>query len=461
MRKVGIALLIAGTIILICFFSLLLIPFNNFHESRDILLTVLVILDFACISLGLSCIFLNAESKKRKRALLWLSGFSGFMLLSGIASKIQRYPGASIEMIVGLMFFALAVLPLVIKVRHEERKGWIKGQTGMLSIADFAAFALLIFGVLFRVMHWSGGIVLLIIGGAALMISLFNWNRSFRKEVRLRAETEEKLQKAFTQLESQHMQISEKNKEILDSITYAERIQKTILPGIKLLQDELNDYFIWYKPRDIVSGDFYWATKAQGRFFLAIADSTGHGVPGAFMSLLNSGFLNEAISEKGIVSTNGILNYVREKLIVALTIEGSSEGAQDGMDCVLISFNADKSILEFSGANNGLILLRNGVMQEFDGDRMPVGRSLKSDSFSASRLELQKGDVLYAFTDGYTDQFGGPAGKKFKRKQLLELLQAIHVLPMNEQRVALAEKFRNWQGSLEQLDDILIAGIRI
>jgi len=460
MRKVGIGLLVAGTIILICFISLLILQSIHFQEEIDELFPLLLMFDLFCISLGFSFTYLNSDSSKRRKAIIWLSVVAGFILSFGIMSKILRYPGASIEMIVSLIFFALAVLPLVIKSRYEARKSLIKGQTRMLNITDFAAFALLIFGLLFRVLHWPGGLVLLIIGGVALLFSLFNWNRSFRKEVKLRAETEEKLQQAFSQLESQHLQISEKNKEILDSITYAERIQKTILPGTKLLQDELKDYFIWYQPRDIVSGDFYWATKAEGRFFLAIADSTGHGVPGAFMSLLNSNFLNEAIAEKKIFKTDAVLNYVRERLINSLIVEGSTESAQDGMDCVLMMFDSN-SIVEFSGANNGLILFRNGAKQEFDGDRMPVGRSLKSDSFSASRIQLQKGDVLYAFTDGYSDQFGGPSGKKFKRKQLLELLQAIHTLPMNEQKVLLAEKFRDWKGSLEQLDDILIAGVRI
>ncbi|MFM2017304.1 MAG: hypothetical protein RL007_960 [Bacteroidota bacterium] len=461
MRKVGISLLIIGAIALISFFAVLFVQFSTFLESRDELLPVLFLLSLSCISVGLCFTYLNAQPSKRKRAILWLSVISGFIFSFGILSKFLSAPGAGIEIVVGLVFFALTVLPLIIKGRYEARKGLMKTRTELLSIADFTAFSLLIFGLLLKILHWPGALVMLIVGGTGLLISLFNWNRSFRKEVKLRAETELKLQEAFSQLESQHLQITEKNKEILDSITYAERIQKTILPGSILLQDELKDYFVWYQPRDIVSGDFYWATKTENRFYLTIADSTGHGVPGAFMSLLNSNFLNEAITEKRIFSTDAILNYIRERLIAALTIEGSSESAQDGMDCVLLMFDRSNSVVEFSGANNSLILFRNGVMQEFEGDRMPVGRSLKTDSFKATKIHLQKGDVLYAFTDGYSDQFGGPSGKKFKRKQLLELLSSIHSLPMKEQNVLLSEKFHSWKGELEQLDDILIAGIRI
>lgn len=428
---------------------------------QDVLLASLVLISVISIAVGIGLIYFNAEVAKRKRAVKLLSIVSGFIVLFGIFSKIMYYPGASIEIIVGLFFFALAVLPLVIKARYEARKTLLKGKkTRFLNITDFIAFAFVIFGILFRFLHWPGAMYLLIIGGAGVVFSMITWNRSFRNEVKLRAETELKLQEAFAKLESQHHQITEKNKEILDSINYAERIQKTILPGHKLLQDELRDYFIWYQPRDIVSGDFYWATKSEGRFFLAIADSTGHGVPGAFMSLLNSNFLNEAIVEKKISETGAILDYVRNRLIASLSEDGSEDGGQDGMDCVLMKIDRTSQSLSFSGANNGLVLFRNGELLEFEGDRMPVGRSIKTEKFTGTNIQLQAGDVIYAFSDGYGDQFGGPSGKKFKRKQLLSILASINTLPMPEQKEILKNKFRDWKGELEQLDDILIAGIR-
>jgi len=231
---------------------------------------------------------------------------------------------------------------------------------------------------------------------------------------------------------------------------------------------EQKSFFILYKPKDIVSGDFYYALAHKSAnsknemFYLAAADCTGHGVPGAFMSMLGVSSLNEAIIEKGIPQPNEILNDIRNSIIASLNPEGSDEEAKDGMDCVLCAYDFEGMKLHFSAANNPLWIVRNGELLEYKPDKMPVGKYgdvLKS--FTLQTVDLQKGDVVYAFTDGYADQFGGPKGKKFKYKQLEEKLLAHHQLPMDEQKKVLGEIFENWKGNLEQVDDVLVIGIKI
>ncbi len=259
------------------------------------------------------------------------------------------------------------------------------------------------------------------------------------------------------EVELQKDLVEAKQKEILDSIHYAQRIQGTLLANDDLLRSNLKEHFILYNPKDIVSGDFYWAMKKEDQFYLAVCDSTGHGVPGAFMSLLNISFLHEALNEKNLSRTDEVLNYVRKRLINNI----SHEGAQDGMDGILISLGKNNQ-LEFSAAHNSLVLIRNGSLQEFRGDKMPVGSSPNENiSFGLQHMDLQKDDILYLFTDGYADQFGGPKGKKFKHIKLKDLLLSISGSPMMEQKEKLHETLIQWKGSLEQVDDILVIGIKI
>ncbi|HEX7415498.1 MAG TPA: tetratricopeptide repeat protein [Bacteroidia bacterium] len=257
--------------------------------------------------------------------------------------------------------------------------------------------------------------------------------------------------------------VEEHQKEIIDSINYAKRIQYALLAHADLLKKHLPQHFVLFKPKDIVSGDFYWATEHENNFYLAVCDSTGHGVPGAFMSLLNIGFLSEAIKEKDINKPNEILNYVRSRLIESI----SKEGQKDGMDCILIkleqTFNTQHSSfnISYAAANNEPILLRDGQLIELPKDKMPVGKGEKTDSFTLHTLEVQKGDSLLLYTDGYADQFGGPKGKKFKYKPLNDALLQISVQSMEEQKEALSNTFDNWKGNLEQVDDVTVIGIKI
>ncbi|MBA2612519.1 MAG: tetratricopeptide repeat protein [Bacteroidetes bacterium] len=255
-------------------------------------------------------------------------------------------------------------------------------------------------------------------------------------------------------------------KEIVDSINYAKRIQYALLANESLLKSSLPEHFVLFKPKDIVSGDFYWATEHNDNFYLAVCDSTGHGVPGAFMSLLNINFLNEAVIEKNILQPNKIFDHVRIRLIEHF----SQEGGRDGMDAILICINKITKKITYSAANNAPIVVRDNKVIEMLKDKMPVGKGEKTDSFSLFDLEMESGDVLYLYTDGYADQFGGPDAKKFKNRQLNDFLTNIHQLSTKEQVEKLNSTYENWRTWFnkdgekcyhDQVDDICIIGIKI
>lgn len=295
-----------------------------------------------------------------------------------------------------------------------------------------------------------------------LIISVYRGYRRKQKDNLIILSQKDEVELRNKIIEEQKYIVEEKQKEVLDSITYARRIQHALLASAAVLKDNFKDHFIFFKPKDIVSGDFYWATRQGDDFYFIIADSTGHGVPGAFMSLLNISFLNEAINEKRLSSTLEILNYVRQRLITALREDGSEEGGKDGMDCVLMRFELKNSLLQFSSANNSLLLLRDSGLQKFSGDRMPVGRSPKENiSFSEQTIEIKAGDRLYVSTDGYPDQFGGPKGKKLQAKQLHELIASLAHKDMQGQKETLERTLSQWKGKLEQLDDITVGGVLI
>ncbi|PCJ84380.1 MAG: hypothetical protein COA57_09275 [Flavobacteriales bacterium] len=260
-----------------------------------------------------------------------------------------------------------------------------------------------------------------------------------------------------------NQQIEEKNKEITDSIEYAQNIQKAFLVSDEYLNTALAEHFLLFKPRDIVSGDFYWCYQStEGKVIWTAVDCTGHGVPGAFMSMIGTGFLNEIIIENGITRADVILNKLREKIITALGQTGKLGEQKDGMDMALCVWDRQGDKLEFAGANNSLWLLRGNEIQEFKADRQPIGYfSDELKPFTKHEIQLQKGDLLYTFSDGYQDQFGGPKGKKFKAKMFKELLVSIKDKPMEKQKTIIDQKIEEWKGDLEQVDDICIIGVRI
>jgi serine phosphatase RsbU (regulator of sigma subunit) len=220
--------------------------------------------------------------------------------------------------------------------------------------------------------------------------------------------------------------------------------------------------FIIYMPRDIVSGDYYYVTEKDGSIICVTADCTGHGVPGAFMSMLGIAFLNEIISKQIELHTDEILEELRRHVISSLHQTGKEGESQDGMDLALYILDQKKRKLEFSGANNSLLICRNGDMIEAKADKMPIGiHNRYKEPFTRHNLELKKGDMIYTFTDGYPDQFGGPKQKKFMIRNFKKMLQEIHAKPMNEQKKIMEATLQEWMANTAQIDDILVIGIRI
>lgn len=281
-----------------------------------------------------------------------------------------------------------------------------------------------------------------------------------RQQKSIIEEQKGKLDKAFFELEDAKKLVEEKHKDLTDSIQYASRIQTALLTTDHYLGRHLQEYFIMFKPRDIVSGDFYWALEHNGIFYLACCDCTGHGVPGAFMSLLNITFLHQAVIEKHISQPDKIFENIRTSVIESLNPDGYTD-TRDGMDAVLCAFNFEKNLLSAACANNPLWIIRNGELMEFKADKIPIGEGNETRSFTLHETVLNKGDCIYMFTDGYSDQFGGPNGKKYKQSQLKELFLSMHTRPMKEQKDILEKTFNEWKGNLDQVDDICLMGIRV
>lgn len=461
-----------------------ILPFNQFGDRAPLIIAIMVLGGIVSIAIGISVLYLHHNYAKRKKVIVVLSICCGFIFLFSVLSKFLHAPGASIEMVVSILFFSFSATPLIIKNRYEKRKIVLSQKLLLVSIIDLFSVVFILLSALSKFLHWPGATYMFVVGVSGILFSVFNWNQSFKKEVGLRTEAENKLKLAFKELEEKHFIIEEKNKEIFDSINYARRIQKALLAGDDVLKNNLANHFVLFKPKDIVSGDFYWATSVNVEsgikndklterqpelvsgsqqitnnkelFYFAVCDSTGHGVPGAFMSLLNISFLNEAVNEKGIKQPNKVFDFVRQRLIDNI----SKDGQKDGFDGILVCIDKANKKVSYAAANNAPVLVRDNVITELEADRMPVGYGERRESFTLFELDYKPGDRLYLYTDGYADQFGGPKGKKFKYKQLNDLLLSIFETDQHEQKKQLDLAIENWKGSLEQVDDILVAGIQ-
>lgn len=269
------------------------------------------------------------------------------------------------------------------------------------------------------------------------------------------------------QLAEKNVIIEEKNKDIRDSINYAQRIQHAILPKADRIAKVLSDYFILYRPKDIVSGDFYWhasvrTTPENGNsrpiVVVAAADCTGHGVPGALMSIVGSSILNQSLTSAAVNTPAEALMFLNREMTKTLNT------IKDGMDIALCAIDPEKMELQFSGANNPVYIFRAAQLIEIKGDKQAIGADVENAEvkvFTNHVFKLEKGDCIYLFTDGYADQFGGPNGKKFKYKQFQQVLAEIHSLNMEDQKRVLNDRFDQWKGKLDQVDDILVIGIRV
>ncbi len=278
---------------------------------------------------------------------------------------------------------------------------------------------------------------------------------------------EQKVKERTTEVVQQKLLVEEKQKEILESISYAKRLQEAILPPEEFISKEIPDNFILYMPKDLVAGDFYWAEKLNEVFLIAAADSTGHGVPGAMVSVVCSNALNRAVKEFKLSEPGKILDKTRE-LVVETFVRTDSSGeksyreVKDGMDVSLLAIDQKNKQVFWSGANNPLWYLDEmGVLQEIKADKQAIGKTDQTKNFTTHQLPYAKGSVFYLFTDGFADQFGGPKGKKFKYKPLFDLLQNISQTPLAAQSERIVAEFFNWKGELEQVDDVCIIGIKL
>jgi serine phosphatase RsbU (regulator of sigma subunit) len=280
----------------------------------------------------------------------------------------------------------------------------------------------------------------------------------------INANLEHKVTERTKELQLQKDLMEEKNIEILDSINYAERLQQAILPPLQKMEEKFEDIFVLYKPKDIVSGDFYWMANKGNKVLIAAVDCTGHGVPGALVSVVGSNGLFRCIKEFGLSKPAEILDQLTD--IVMETFEADGTGVKDGMDIALCSIDRESGLVEFAGANNPLWILKGNSTNtedviEIKGDKQPVGAYEHRKPFTNHSVQLDKGDALYLFTDGFADQFGGERGKKFKYKPFRELIAKNSNLPMEQQRTSLDFSFEKWRGEFEQVDDICLIGIRI
>lgn len=439
-KKIGIGL--------IAFFGLLLIFLAIYHDQfTKELFIVSIISTCSMIPFGVSLLSMNAPADRRKKIKRIYLVFALVLMVLGYGSKRLGLSGGSIELIVGVLWYCFAFAPLELKHKYLKWEPFSKSrfEAILLSSVDFVGLNFLALGLLFKLQHWPLANDMIKTGALTLTIGLLFWNFKFKKEVVFRKESEDKLK--------------EKNREILDSITYAKRIQSAILPQPKLVKEYFKDSFILYRPKDIVAGDFYWFEVIDGLILFAAADCTGHGVPGAMVSVVCNNALNRSVKEFSLKNPAEILDKTRE--IVIEEFEKSEEDVKDGMDISLCVLDPEAKKMLWSGAHNPLWILRNKEIIEYKADKQPIGKFAHAKVFTKHEIDLQQDDEIYIFTDGFQDQFGGERQKKYKISRLRELILALNFATMEEKKSRIDLAFESWKGDLEQVDDICIIGVRI
>jgi serine phosphatase RsbU (regulator of sigma subunit) len=347
--------------------------------------------------------------------------------------------------IFGNFFLCFALIPVIAKNRFERWQNFTKSKLQIIGLmmADSLGIAFLVISLTIYVQHWPGFILFISIGVVLIVLSIILWNFKFEQLFALQTASKR-------ELEQQHT-------EILDSITYAKRIQSAILPPPKLIKEYLPESFILYKPKDVVAGDFYWLEHKGDQVLFAAADCTGHGVPGAMVSVICNNGLNRSVREYGLTDPGQILDKTRD--VVIQEFEKSEEEVKDGMDIALCSLEGNT--LKYAGANNPLWIIRDGEIIETKANKQPIGKYTDPKPFTTHSIELKKGDSIYIFSDGYVDQFGGEKGKKFKPANLRKLLLSIQDQSMEKKKELLDEAFESWRGDLEQIDDVCLIGVKV
>ena len=258
------------------------------------------------------------------------------------------------------------------------------------------------------------------------------------------------------------LELEIKSKETLDSIIYAKRIQEAILPLKERILESLPESFVFHLPRDIVSGDFYWFKKIEGKIFIASVDCTGHGVPGAFMSMIGTVLLDDIVEKKGVYEPAQILTELHKDVVKALKQDRKEKASKDGMDIALCVLDTDFKVLKFAGAFRPLIHISDGLMNRIKADSAPIGGvGLHLPKFTQHEISIKKGDSIYIYTDGFADQFGGARNKKYMTKRFRPFLLSINQFSMEEQCIRLQQELDQWKGNADQVDDILVIGFRI
>lgn len=412
--------------------------------------------------------------------------FSILVLISTFASLI---PGAIYELCYPLIngFSLLSLVFLIyagIKTRKESKKISRLFLIGIVSLFGGAVifilgnFSIIDFPDLTQNSLKAGSmieIICLSILMASKYKSLQDEKEAAQKQLLIQLEQtntrlEIEVAERTKQIENQKIELKEKNEDFISSIRYAERIQQAILPHEQKMKKLLPDSFVLFKPKDIVSGDFYWAeeipatNKRNNRLVVyATADCTGHGVPGAFVSILCSNLLRLGKTHPDVNTPGEALDFVNKEINEMLNSEYSEEEIRDGMDVALCAIDFDDQMLYFAGAKNGIYIIRNKEIIEFKGDRKAIGNTISKDHdlYQTHQIPIQNGDLIYSFTDGIVDQFGGEKAKKFMSSRLKELLLSVSDFTMEEQKSEIEDSFIRWKGGLEQIDDVLMIGVRI
>ena len=442
-KKVGILLIIIFSILLVLF---VLTPQSYIDLIPTTIHAILIIGISIFLPFGASLIprDLGLERRNKIRFIYLLVAIIGYFV--GVLLKLEHYMGANIIMICSTLWYCFAFAPLHLKHRYNKWKPLSKSKLEliMLSHIDFIGFNLIVLGYLFKIMHWPYASMLINIGFITVIAGLLAWNIITRNIVFRRKKSED-------QLKLQHQ-------EITDSIAYAKRIQTAILPTDNQVKEHLYNSFILYKPKDVIAGDFYWLEPINNQIFFAAADCTGHGVPGAMVSVVCNNALNKSVREHQLLDPGKILDQT--KSIITEEFGSSEAEISDGMDIALCKLQENE--LSYAGAHNPLWIIRKDSQEvdEIKADKIPIGKYHVDKPFVTHKVTLKAGDTIYIFSDGFSDQFGGIKGKKFKSPNFKKLLLSMQNENLSTQKKLLQDAFTQWQGDLEQVDDVLVIGFR-
>ncbi|MCF6242353.1 MAG: SpoIIE family protein phosphatase [Bacteroidales bacterium] len=472
---------IARILILIIFFTSMIMFFKM--NMRIVPTAFLLTLPVMALSL-----WLNSLGKVNFSILIISIFFPLFFLFTSVYSKMYS-EGVSLIFYIAPRFGIIIsiIFPVVILGFHDIKRAFLSSLGGILVFILFD-YVHSIFGINVQNIPYYPKNYLFVIFGLAIVLIFFTFlifslqriNNIYENIV---LNQKKDIEKQRDYAEKQHKEIRKQKEQITDSIRYARRIQTAMLPSPQYIENILPEHFIFFKPKDIVSGDFYFFAQKKNLLYIVAADCTGHGVPGAFMSMLGISFLNAIINSESKFALQlpfvddvvdkindlrikeptaaGVLNSLREMIKKALKQTGNDTEPKDGMDMALCILDRKKLKMQYAGAHNPLYLFRNKQLIEYKADRMPIGIHIKEKPFTNHEIKLKKEDVFYLFSDGFVDQFNGETGEKYKIRRFKQLLSDIHRLNMSVQKRRLEEELYQWKKNSEQVDDILIVGVRI